>query len=184
MSFQPGKVWTYDEYAALPEDAKRYEVIEGELVEMSAPNVRHQDILLWVAVQLYQHVAAFGGGRVFVAPLDVVLSNINVVQPDVLFVADSDQDRITAPNLQGAPTLAVEVLSDAGHDRVRKRRLYEQFGVQEYWIVDPHTERVEVYRIEGGTFSEATVLEAGATLTTGLLPGLELDVETLLADGL
>src|SRR5205085_10335143 len=124
MSVHSGKVWTYDDYAALPDDGHRYEVIDGELYEMGAPNIRHQAILGWVFFVLYGHVRAHGGGRVFFAPVDVVLSSTNVVEPDVLFIADADRRRITVPNVQGAPTLAVEVLSDARHDRVRKRRLY------------------------------------------------------------
>jgi Uma2 family endonuclease len=178
MSTSAGKIWTYDDYAALPDDGKRYEVIEGELYEMTSPTMRHQDIALWLAMLLRQHVQIRGAGRVFISPLDVVLSATNVVQPDVLFVADADVHRLTAPNIQGAPTLAVEVLSDARHDRVRKRRLYEQFDVKEYWIVDPHTEQVEV------CWPVERVLRAGDTLTTDLLPGLEIDVATLLSGGL
>lgn len=180
MSFQPGKVWTYDDYAALPEDGKRYEVIEGELLMTPAPNFRHRDIVLWLGFLLRGHVLEHGGGRVAIAPADVVLSEINVVQPDLLFIAHADGDRITEANLQGAPSLAVEVLSDARRDRVLKRRLYEQFGVKEYWIVDPDAERVEVYRWT----EEPRLLQAGDTLATDLLPGLVIDVETLLRGGL
>ncbi len=183
MSSHVGKIWTYDDYAALPDDGHRYEVIDGELFMTPAANIRHQDILGWVFVQLYNHVRAHGGGKVFVSAVDVVLSPTNVVQPDVLFVSDADRERVTAPNVQGAPTLAVEVLSDARHDRVRKRRLYEQFGVREYWIADPHRRQVEVYRLEGGAYPSPAVFNAGDTLTTPLLPGLGLDVETLLSGG-
>ena len=178
MSSHVGKVWTYEDYAALADDGRRYEVIDGELIELASPNARHQDILLWLAALMRMHVAQRGGGKVVVAPFDVVLSSINVVQPDVIFIADRHRHRLTAPNLQGAPTLAAEILSDARRDRVRKRRLYEQFEVDEYWIVDPYQEQVDV------CWPHERTLRAGDTLTTPLLPGLEIDVETLLAGGL
>lgn len=183
MSVRPASPWTYEDYLDFPDDGKRYEIVGGEVFVTPAPNIRHQDIVGWLFVRLYEHVERHGGGRVFVAPLDVVLSSTDVVEPDIVFVADADTDRITAANLQGPPTLAVEVLSEARHDRVRKRRLYAQFGVAEYWIVDPEGERVEVYRLDGQTYPTPTLLEAGTELSTGHLPGFSIDVAMLLAAG-
>jgi len=183
MSIRPATPWTYEDYLHFPDDGKRHEIVDGEVHVTPAPNTRHQDIVLRLAACLHQHVGDHGGGRVFVAPYDVVLSPTDVVQPDVVFVADADTHRITAANLQGPPTLAVEVLSDAHHDRVRKRRLYAQFGVVEYWLVDPEGERVEVYRLAGHQYPTPTLLEAGTVLTTELLPGLAVDVTALLGAG-
>lgn len=183
MSVRPATPWTYDDYVDLPDDGKRYELVEGEVHVTPAANTRHQDLVGWVFRRIADHVEHHGGGRVFVAPYDVVLSDTNVVEPDVLFVADADTQRITKANLQGPPTLAVEVLSDPRHDRVRKRQLYARYGVEEYWIVDPDGERVEVYRLEDGQYPTPTLLEAGTTLTTDLLPRLALDVAALLGAG-
>jgi len=183
MSVRPATPWTYEDYLDFPDDGKRYEIVDGEVFVTPAPNVRHQDIVGWLFVRLYQHVDLHGGGRVFVAPVDVVLSPTDVVEPDILFVADIDTPRITAANLQGPPTLAVEVVSDPRHDRVRKRRLYAQFGVAEYWLVDPDGERVEVYRLSGQEYPTPTLLEAGTVLTSELLPGLSIEVTALLAAG-
>ena len=183
MSVRPATPWTYDDYLDFPDDGKRYEIVDGEVFVTPAPNIRPQDIVGWLFVRLYEHVQRHGGGRVFVAPVDAVLSPTDVVQPDIVFVADADSDRITPANLQGPPTLAVEVLSDPRHDRVRKRRLYAQFGVAEYWIVDPDGERVEVHRLEGQQYPTPTLLEAGTQLTTALLPGLSVEVAALLAAG-
>jgi Uma2 family endonuclease len=183
MSVRPSSPWTYEDYLDFPDDGKRYEIIDGEVYVTPAPLVRHQDIVLFVARKIADHLDRHGGGRVFVAPLDVVLSPTDVVEPDVLFVAEADGHRITRPNLQGPPTLAVEVLSDPRHDRVRKRRLYAGFGVPEYWIVDPEGERVEVYRLAGHEYPTPTLLEAGTVLTTDVLPGLSIDVAALLAAG-
>ncbi len=183
MSVHPASPWTYEDYLDLPDDEKRYEIVDGEVRVTPAANTRHQDIVGWVFVHLYQHVVASGAGRVFVAPYDVVLSPTDVVEPDVLFVAAAEAHRITAANLGGPPTLAVEVLSDPRHDRVRKRRLYARFGVPEYWLVDPDGERVEVYRLEGDRYPVPTLLEAGDGLSTDLLAGLSLDVGELLGAG-
>jgi Uma2 family endonuclease len=150
MSVRPSRPWTYEDYLDFPDDGKRYEIVDGEVHVTPAPLFRHQDIVLFVARKVADHLDRHGGGRVFIAPADVILSPTDVVQPDVLFVAGADIHRITPANLQGPPTLAVEVLSDPRHDRVRKRRLYAHFGVPEYWLVDPDGERVEVYRLAGG----------------------------------
>lgn len=172
---------TYDDYASLPDDGQRWEIIDGEAYVNPAPNTRHQRVLLRIVTELNTHVAAHGGGEVFVAPYDVVLSEHDIVQPDVLFVADADAHQITDANLQGAPTLAVEVLSNPRHDQVRKRALYERAGVGEYWIVDPNADRVEVYRLPAGarTYPTATLYERGMTLTTDVLPGLAIDIAKL-----
>ncbi|MGI9034013.1 MAG: Uma2 family endonuclease [Acidimicrobiales bacterium] len=181
MSVQSDRVWTYADYAALPDDGHRYQVIEGELVMSPSANTRHQRIVGRVFMFIVDHLRGHGGGQVFVAPYDVVMADTVVVQPDVLFVADADAHKITDANLQGAPTLAIEVLSDSRLDRVRKRRIYAAHGVPEYWIVDPEADRVEVYRLVEGEYPSPTILEPGAVLTTDLLAGLEIDVAALLA---
>jgi Uma2 family endonuclease len=183
MSVRPATPWTYDDYVEFPDDGKRYEIVEGKVFVTPAPNLRHQEIVGLLFVRMYEHARRNGGGRVFVAPVDTVLSPTNVVQPDILYVADADTPRITAANLQGPPTLAVEVLSDPRHDRVRKRRLYAQFGVAEYWIVDPDGERVEVHRLAGSEYPTPTLLEAGTELSTPLLPGFAMPVAELLDAG-
>src|SRR5947209_1355320 len=193
MALHTTSPFTYDDFVTFPDDGQRYELIDGEVYVTPAPNTRHQDVVLRLAVLLYQHVERHGGGRVYVAPTDVVLSTTNVVEPDVLFLTDAEIAKITRPNIQGAPRLAIEVLSDPRHDRVRKRRLYARFGVPEYWIVDPDSERVEVNRLacvagtpcaEGDDYPSPTIVEPGSILTTELLPGLEIDVGALLAEAL
>lgn len=132
-------VVTYEDYVALPDDGNRYEVIEGELCLVPAPNLRHQVILLNIAVALRNFLHGRGLGSVYIAPFDVVLSNINVVQPDVLYVSNNRLNILTKAGATGAPDLAIEVLSGSTkrRDAVTKLRLYENFGVDEYWIVDP-----------------------------------------------
>lgn len=175
---------TYADYAALPDDGRRWELIDGELFLSPSPKTRHQDVLLRLARHFANHVAEHGGGRVFIAPYDAVLADDAVLQPDLLFVSDADSHRITEANLQGPPTLAAEVVSDPRHDLVRKRELYARFGVREYWAVLPDADRIEVFRLPAGAeraYPKPTLFEPGDHLSTDLVPGLVIDIAELLA---
>src|SRR5205814_7415211 len=110
-------VVTYEDYVALPDDGNRYEVIEGELCLVPAPNRRHQDVLLNLAVELRNFVRSRGLGHVYVAPFDVVLSDANIVQPDVVFVSKGRLNILTKAGATGAPDLAIEVLSGSTQRR-------------------------------------------------------------------
>jgi Uma2 family endonuclease len=171
---------TYADYAALPDDGRRFELIDGELFEMAAPSTRHQDIVVRLCALFFEHVRRHGG-RVYVAPCDVVLGDTVTVQPDVVYLSDADAHRITAPNIQGPPTLVVEVLSVVRHDLVRKRELYARLAIREYWVVHPDADRVEVFHLTDGAYAKPLVLEPGEVLATELVPGLAMDVGELLA---
>ena len=181
MAPQAATRMTYEEFMALPEEeGKHYELIEGELVVNPGPNLRHQAIIgnFYFALRLYfeQH----RGGKVFVAAVDVVLSMENVLEPDVIVVLVDRASRLQQKNVQGAPNIAIEVLSPGSRrrDEITKRRLYERFGVDEYWIADPETETVKIYRRAGDAFDRAIEIstDTGGTITTPLLPGFALDV--------
>lgn len=181
MSEHPTRLLTYEDFAAYPDDLVRREIIGGEMFVTPSPVVRHQDIAGALYNAFSNHVRVRGGGRVFIAPLDVLLSEHDVVEPDVVFVATHRLDIVQEKNLVGAPSLLVEVVSDSRTDRVRKRALYERAGVPEYWIVDPDADRVEIYRRRGGEYGKIEIVEAGETLTTELLPGLSIDLAELFA---
>jgi Uma2 family endonuclease len=142
---------TYEDYCRAPDD-KRYELLNGELMMVPAPNIKHQSILLTLGSELRQFVQEHEFGEVFVAPVDVVLSDTDVVQPDVLFISRAREDRITDENVQGAPDLVIEILSPstAGRDLEDKHELYGRHGVLEYWIIDPVAETVAVHRQRDG----------------------------------
>lgn len=119
---------TYQDYLGFPEDGVRRELIDGEMHVTPSPRVRHQRLVARILIELSNHLQRQGSGEAFVAPLDVVLSEYDVVQPDVLVVIDADRAAITQANLQGPPTIAVEVVSDPHRDRRLKRSLYAQAG--------------------------------------------------------
>ncbi len=137
--------YTYSDYLLLPED-KRYEVLDGEIYVVAAPNTRHQRVSLNLKLALFQHVKHMNLGMILDAPYDVILSDENVVQPDILFVRTDRSDIIGEANLKGAPDLVIEILSPGTHskDLKLKRKTYARFGIQEYWIVDPEAETAEV----------------------------------------
>lgn len=175
--------FTYEDYVEFPDDGKRHEIIEGDHYMTPAPRMKHQRISGRLFAALNGVAAARRLGEVFAAPCDVVLSDENVVQPDLVFVSSARADIVTEDNIQGAPDLVVEILSDSSRkkDEVTKRKLYERFDVVEYWIVDPELERVRLFKAVQQRYGRATELskEASDVLTTELLPGFHLSVSEL-----
>ena len=151
-------VLTYSDYAALPDDGRRYELHWGELSVTPAQCTRHQGAIVNLITLLNEHVRSRGLGKVFVAPTDCILSNVTVVQPDVLYIAADRLAIISDRGIEGAPTLVVEVLSPstARLDRDRKMKLYMEHGVPYYWIVDPETRSVEAYTLAGTAYALAS----------------------------
>ena len=176
---------TFDDFLLFPEDGKRHELIDGVHYVTAAPTVGHQELLgrLHLAIGNFL-VGRRQLGRVFLSPLDVVLSYYDVVEPDLLFVAGDQQDILTEANVQGPPALVVEILSPSTRRRDEgiKRELFEAKGIREYWIVDPKGLRVTVYRRgDEGQFPRLMDLVAGQALNleTPLLPGFALSLDDL-----
>jgi Uma2 family endonuclease len=173
---------TYADLLAFPDDGLRREILDGELLESPSPRVSHQRLVVRIVRVIADHIDRSGGGEVFVAPLDVLLSEHDVVEPDVVFVSTSQTEIIGKNNIQGVPALLIEVLSDPRVDRVRKRDRYQRADVPEYWIADPDAERVEVYRLDGDRYGKPEIFEPGDVLTYAQLPGFELDLRALFAE--
>lgn len=178
---------TYDDFLRIPDDGKRHEIIDGVHYVTAAPTVGHQELLgrLHLAIGNFL-VGRRHLGRVFLSPLDVVLSYYDVVEPDLLFIAGDQQDILTEANVQGPPALVVEILSPSTRKRDEgiKRKLFEKKGIREYWMVDPKGLRVTVFRRDkAGQFPRLMELHSGQTsqLETPLLPGFALSIDELFA---
>jgi len=169
--------FTYQDYLQMPED-KRCELIEGEFHMVPSPMTYHQRVSRSLELLLWEFVRRNNLGEVFYAPYDVVLSDENVVQPDILFISRERSHIITEKNVQGAPDLVIEITSKASErwDREIKRKLYAKFGVEEYWIVDPDKKTVDVMTSGKSGFEVAKSYRAKDTLTSPLLKGLSIDL--------
>ena len=171
--------WTYEDYAAIPDDGQRYEIVDGVLFMAPAPNEWHQSAALEIASYLRTYVKLKDVGRVYIAPFDVELDYRTVVQPDVLVVLNAHLERITFSRIIGAPDLVVEISSPGtvGHDWERKQHAYAHAGVPEYWIADPATRTMEVLALEQSVYRSLGVFEGKATLPTRIVPDFPVLVE-------
>jgi Uma2 family endonuclease len=167
--------FNYQDYLQLPED-KRYEILEGDLYVVPAPNTRHQRISKRIQTALILQIEQKGLGEVFGAPYDVVFSDENIAQPDILFVRKERIAIIGEANLPGAPDLVVEILSPGTRkkDFAIKRKIYAKFGVREYWIVDPDANTLEVLTWKETGYITAGVYGESERLVSPLLPGIDL----------
>jgi len=174
--------FTYSDYLLLPED-KRYEILDGELYVAAAPNTGHQRVSRKLAGALNQHIDERGLGEIFNAPYDVILSEENVVQPDILFVRKERIGLIGEMNLQGAPDIVIEILSEGTRrkDMEVKRKIYAGFGVPEYWIVDPEAATVEVLVWSELGYITAGVCRRSDRLSSPVLPDLNLPLSQVFA---
>ena len=211
--------WTYSDLLLFPDDGKRHELIDGERIMSPSPFTKHQRVSRNLSTAFDNFLRKHRLGEIFTAPMDVVLSDINVVEPDLLFIASEHAAIITEKHIMGVPDLVVEIISAGSGtetcatrnmsqmglgrktDEIIKRRLYEQFGVQEYWIVDPELESVKVYRwhenmchtehvpnsgtgMQSAGFVRVSELSAegsssDSTLTTPLLPALGIPLSEI-----
>jgi len=178
---------TYEDFLQFPDDGRRHELIDGEHYVTPSPNTRHQRIsgrlYLLIGNWLQEHPV----GQLFYAPFDVVFSNIDVVEPDLLYMSNERAvEVLTEKHVRGVPELVIEIASPGTRrrDETLKRRLYERSGVTEYWVVDPDVDVVRAYRRSGEGFGRPVQLsaEAGDVMTTALLPGLEIPLARVFAD--
>ena len=171
---------TYEDYRTTPED-KRYELLDGELIMAPAPRTNHQRVQFELGLILGQFVKDRELGEVFFAPTDVVLSDTDVVQPDILFVSRERAHIITEDNIQDAPDLVIEILSPgtAERDRGFKRALYAQHGVREYWLVGPDSATVTVLALEEEGFEVVGTYGEGERFASPTLEGFNIDIDEI-----
>jgi Uma2 family endonuclease len=173
------EVYTYDDYAKLPEGAP-YQLIGGKLVMTPAPSTHHQDIAKKLLVRLFS-LEEKGLGKVFHAPIDVYFEETETYQPDIIFISRERLDIIEEERIRGAPDLVIEILSPstAYYDLRKKFKVYERHGVREYWVVDPEARSITRYENRGGSLIQVEEVEERGRVGSELLPGLELDIESL-----
>lgn len=182
MATQPKSAGlTYEDLQRFPDDNLRRELIDGELIVTPAPGGRHQDAVteMLIALGLY---AREHGGKAQPAPRDVFFEDTSVVEPDVLYVSPENLQRSEERFVRGAPDIVVEVSSPSTRrlEIVRKLELYERFGVPEYWYVDLEADRIEIHHLEEGAYGHPRLLGRGETLTSPVVPGLEIPVDDVL----
>ena len=176
--------WTYADYLSLlPPDSSGYQIIEGELIVTPSPRPSHQ----WVAGSLfnliYSYLIQHDLGRVYIAPLDVVLDAQstepeNIVQPDILFILKDRLHIVTDVNIQGAPDLVIEIQSEstARYDRVHKMRIYSRFDVSHYWIVDAGAQTLEAFDLAEDPPHLVASVAGDDIYRPNVFPGLEIDL--------
>lgn len=170
------------DFAQLPQDRFRYEIIDGELFMSPSPKARHQFLLgrLHTALDLY--LLDHPVGAVFLAPFDVHFGFEDIVEPDLIFIRRERIPEILRDWIYGVPDLLVEILSSSTErklDRTAKFQLYESRGVADYWLADPERRRWEAYRLNAGRYEKTDDLGDSEVFTTRLFPGWRLELAGL-----
>lgn len=177
----PG-MWTIEDLYSLP-DEKRYELIDGELHEMPPPNRKHQRTLARIAEVVLPELRRLGGSW-YPAPTGVFLAGKTMLGPDLLVLLPERRGQESERGIEGAPDLVVEILSpsNAGRDRVEKRRLYASAGVPEYWIVDPDEETIEVLVLDGDAYRTHRLARGDEAVNSVVLPELGFPAAKVFAE--
>jgi Uma2 family endonuclease len=175
---------TYEDLLLIPEDGLRHEIIDGEHYACGSPVTRHQRISFRLVMAVGNYLEEHPFGQLLFAPLDVVFSRYDVVEPDLMFISNARREIVTTKNIQGSPDLLIEILSESNrkYDEVTKRALYERTSVGEYWIADPSANTVRVLRSnEAGRYERAAELSRNDILASPLFPRLEIRLSRVFA---
>lgn len=167
-------IFTYEDLKAIPENGKQYQILEGDLIVSPSPKTLHQIIVLNLSAILREYVKKRSTGIVICAPIDVVLSRENVFQPDALFISSENKNIITEANIQGAPDLVVEVLSEGTKDMdmTIKKKIYARFSVKRYWMIDPENKNMDCFVLSDEGYKEEGHYEESDTFSSTLFPEL------------
>jgi Uma2 family endonuclease len=169
------------DYWQLPETGRRYQLINGDLYMAPAPNRFHQDISRTIEFEILKYLEREPKGIIYDAPFDVVLTDLNVFQPDLAFFSRERRDVLTEKGAEGAPDLVIEILSasTARLDLDQKRIVYARTGVSELWIVNPDTLEIQVFDLRVDPDLPAATLRQNDLLRSRFLPGFELPVSAV-----
>lgn len=173
----------YEAYRALPETGPRYQLVDGDLIMSPAPSFWHQEVAARLFLEMRTFVEQGRLGKVLFSPLDVILSDEDVLQPDIVFISTARKKIIVKEGLRGVPDLCVEVLSPSNRnlDVKTKRLIYARYRLPELWLVDPDRHWLRVFRLRDDPHRAVAVYRAKDTLTTRLLPGFALKLDKVFA---
>ncbi|BCX82224.1 hypothetical protein MIT9_P1809 [Methylomarinovum caldicuralii] len=180
----PIRHWTYRDYLAL-DDGRRYEILEGELRDMTpAPSVPHQSCSRNLEFLFLEYVHRRQWGFVYDAPIDVILSEDNVVQPDIVLVGKEHEDRIRERGIFGAPDLVVEIVSPTSvrYDYVTKQALYRRFAIPEFWLADPANRSLTVLGLKDGQYEPISFASGTGAVQSRLLEGFQVELATVFTE--
>jgi Uma2 family endonuclease len=172
---------TVENYKLLPETGPRYQLIQGDLYMAPAPNRFHQEISRNLQFELHSYLKRNPIGKIFDAPFDVYLDEINVFQPDILIVLNERLGILTEEGAEGAPELVVEILSPKTRrlDLENKKLEYARAGVKELWIIDPEPRSLTIHQLTSDGIEKIRQLGKEDNLSTDLLPGFNVAMETI-----
>lgn len=176
------KVWSYQDYLN-EEEGEIYEIIEGDLLMTPpSPNIKHQFISRNLEFLIFQYVKENDLGEVAYAPVDVVLDDKNVVQPDILFISKSNTEIIKENAVFGSPDVVIEILSPSSiqRDRYEKKKLYEHFRIKEYWIIDPPNCSIEVLVLEDDRYELYSFASHEGVVKSLVIEGFEVELSDIL----
>ena len=179
MSLKPSAApFTYDDYAALPADGRRWELIDGEFEVTPAPAPCHQTVSRRLQFELMRVLEESDIAQVFDAPLDVILAPTQVVQPDLAILAKERSHLVSKRGIEGPPDIVVEILSPSTSvlDRRVKKGVYARFGVPEYWIVEPSLGHIELFRLVEGAYVIERRFDRASRLTTPSFPQVDINL--------
>jgi Uma2 family endonuclease len=171
---------TYEEFQTLPDDGRRYELIDGEVFVFATPSLEHQSVSGRLYVWFDQAITPKGLGWIFTAPTEVRFPGDNAVQPDLIVVLRDRAAILTQSGIRGTPSLLLEILSPSTrtYDLTTKAKLYAEQGVPEYWIVDTFAETITVHELRDG---RCVALPNDGTVRSRVVPDLVVDVRALFA---
>ncbi|MBS4029624.1 MAG: Uma2 family endonuclease [Ignavibacteriales bacterium] len=172
-------IFTYSDYRSFPDDGKHYQIINGELFMSPSPRFFHQHIVFNILRSLGNFLETNPLGVAVSAPMDVILSETDVVQPDILVILNENKHIITVDNIVGAPDFIIEILSPSNRviDLKKKRALYELHGVKEYWIIDPDIETIQKLVLKENRYEEVMMFdnEKDKKISSNMLKGFSID---------
>ena len=147
---QRSGVFTYDDFCALVHDGQKGDLIDGVIYMASPENIEANDLFLWLITVMRLYVRRKKLGKIHGSRVACRLDDRSAPEPDILFVAEKNRDRLHSGGVEGSPDLAIEIVSPESVERdyVKKRRQYQQFGIPEYWIIDEHERKVTLLRLD------------------------------------